>query len=186
MVYNPCLFIITGGPGSGKTTLLEELEKKGFQYIPEVARQIIMEQMNTGGVALPWKDAETYTKLMLSRSIETFSANADTKRILFSDRGIPDTAAYARLIKSGAEKEAREAASIYRYNPAVFILPPWEEIYQTDTERKQTFEEAVDTYDILCETYTQLAYQLNNIPRLPIKQRADFVLATLRELLKNP
>jgi len=31
----------------------------------------------------------------------------------------------------------------FPYNPVVFLLTPWEEIYATDSERDQTFEEAI-------------------------------------------
>jgi len=43
MFNNPYFFVISGGPGAGKTTILLELEKLGFNYAPEAARQIISE-----------------------------------------------------------------------------------------------------------------------------------------------
>jgi predicted ATPase len=45
MMTNPNLYVVTGGPGTGKTTVLRELERKGFPCVPEVARQLIQEQM---------------------------------------------------------------------------------------------------------------------------------------------
>ncbi|WP_028562347.1 ATP/GTP-binding protein [Paenibacillus pinihumi] len=48
--------VITGGPGCGKTTLLNELQKNGYNYVPEVARKIIQTQVSSGGDALPWKN----------------------------------------------------------------------------------------------------------------------------------
>ena len=36
-------FILTGGHGSGKTTVLDELAKRGYLIVPEVARVIIKE-----------------------------------------------------------------------------------------------------------------------------------------------
>jgi predicted ATPase len=43
----PQLYVLTGGPGSGKTTLLTELARRSFRCVPEVARLIIQEQMQT-------------------------------------------------------------------------------------------------------------------------------------------
>jgi hypothetical protein len=68
-VENPNLFVISGGPGAGKTTLLDELAGLGFRYAPEVARQIIQEQVRTGGTALPWADRAAYIDLMLQRVV---------------------------------------------------------------------------------------------------------------------
>ncbi|AZS15417.1 AAA family ATPase [Paenibacillus lutimineralis] len=39
--------IITGGPGAGKTTLLYEIQKNGYSFIPEVAREIIQTQVSS-------------------------------------------------------------------------------------------------------------------------------------------
>jgi len=49
VLRNPKLFVVSGGPGAGKTTTLLELAKLGFPFAPEVARQIIQEQMQSGG-----------------------------------------------------------------------------------------------------------------------------------------
>ena len=68
-VSNPNLFVVSGDPESGKTTVLHELASLGFARAPEVARQIIREQAQSGGTALPWRDREAYTRLMLQRSI---------------------------------------------------------------------------------------------------------------------
>jgi predicted ATPase len=100
-LINPNLFVVSGGPGSGKTTALRELWKLGFPYAPEVARQIIREQAQAGGTALPWNDREAYTLLMLRRSIESYLEHAHASRPTFSHREIPDALCYARLIGAG-------------------------------------------------------------------------------------
>jgi predicted ATPase len=90
-LYNPSLFVISGGPGSGKITVLDQLRERGFRIAPEVARQIIQEQARTGGTALPWCDREAYTHLMLERSVQSYLEHAAAVGPVFSNRGIPDT-----------------------------------------------------------------------------------------------
>lgn len=55
MLNSKGLYVITGGPGTGKTSLIEALERDGLKTIKEVARDIIKEQQQQGGEALPWK-----------------------------------------------------------------------------------------------------------------------------------
>lgn len=174
-------YIITGGPGVGKTSLLAALENSGFVCIPEAARQIIQEQMQTGGDALPWGNTEIYRDLMLDKSIADYlsAGQSCSDQIIFFDRGIPDTLAYSYLINLPVSEELGAAAQKYKYNQKVFILPPWEEIYQTDNERKQDFEEAVRTYEVLGKTYQNLGYELIEIPKMKITERAEFIIKTI-------
>lgn len=173
------LYVITGGPGTGKTSLIEELKKSGFKAVEEVARVIIKEQMQQGGEALPWKNTGLYTKSMLERSIESYLANVGNDGVLFFDRGIPDTLAYAQLIGLVDTEKIEQAVDQYRYNNRVFILPPWKEIYCTDNERKQLFNEAIDTYYVMKEVYEKAGYTLIEIPKVPVTERRDFVINSI-------
>ena len=107
------------------------------RFVPEVARQIIQEQVESGGTALPWRDREAYIFLMLQQSIESYLTHTPASRPMFSDRGIPDTLCYAQLISFSDEGFILEACRQYRYGPVVFLAPPWREIYETDSERKR-------------------------------------------------
>ena len=178
-IESPNLFVITGGPGAGKTTLLRELERRGFCCVPEIAREIIREQVAAKGDALPWANTLRYTQLMLARSVATYQHHIPANRVTFTDRGLPDVLCYAQLINLEATAEIQSACETYRYNARVFIAPPWEEIYSTDDERKETFADAVKVYERMVEVYGQCGYDLIELQRLSASARADFVLASL-------
>jgi len=177
---NPNLFVLTGGPGAGKTTVLVELEKRGYRVAPEVARQIIQEQVRDGGTALPWANRRLYTNLMLARSVESYRAHTPSSQPAFCDRGIPDTLGYARLIGLEEDAEIRIACDQYRYAGSVFLAPPWQEIYQTDRERKQDFAEAVRTYETIARVYQECGYEIVELPKSTPRARAEFILGHLQ------
>ncbi|MDL2214671.1 AAA family ATPase [Dysgonomonas sp. OttesenSCG-928-M03] len=181
MIQKNNFYIITGGPGVGKTTLIEELEHRGYNCIPEVAREIIRYQMEIQGDALPWLDAKKYSKMMLSYSIRDFVDLSGSDKLYFFDRGIPDTYGYEKLMNFDTDHDLKVAVQKYRYNKTVFILPPWEKIYHTDNERQQDFSVAVDTYEVMKYSYKQLGYELCEVPLLAVEDRADFVIEKLNE-----
>ncbi len=174
-------YVITGGPGVGKTSILEELLKSGYEVVPEIAREIIRDQMKVNGEGLPWKNKELYTDLMLKASVDSYveAFNNSSTSILFFDRGILDTLCYAQMVGIRISDEMNEMVNSYLYNKRVFILPPWLEIYQTDDERKQTWEEAVFTYEKMKETYTKYGYEIIEVPKGSVENRRDFILENL-------
>lgn len=178
-MVNPNLFVVSGGPGSGKTTVLRELSRRGFPFAAEVARQIIQEQMQSGGTALPWGDRDAYTRLMLERSIASYLAQTPAAGTTFSDRGIPDTLCYARLIGLPGDDFIRDACRRYRYAPVVFLAPPWKEIYETDSERKQDFAEAVRTFELMGQVYRECGYTVRKLPKSSPAARAEFILGAM-------
>jgi hypothetical protein len=180
MIYKPNFFVITGGPGVGKTTLLEQLQQRGYRCVPEVARDIIREQIAQNGDALPWGNIQTYTHLMLFHSVNRFKEYIPGEELTFFDRGIPDVVAYVHITQQICRPELQQAPSHYRYNTQVFILPPWAEIYHTDTERKQTYREAVETYNAMYFTYQACGYTLTIVPKTTPEERADFVLQQIQ------
>jgi len=179
-------YIITGGPGVGKTTLLEELKKEGYKVIPEDARAIIQQQLATDGNGLPWKDKHLYADLMLEASLNTYRkvALAKADEILFFDRGIPDTVCYRNMEGLEITKEIDQLVRNHTYHPKVFILPPWKEIYTTDTERKQTWKEAEATFDKMKETYIRYGYEIIIVPKGSVSERKNYILLQIQSQKK--
>ncbi len=175
-------YVFTGGPGSGKTSLLESLRKQGFQIVEEVGRQIIQEQVLRNGEALPWSNKEKFRDEMLSRSLLTYTQVVETQKPVFFDRGIPGLIGYSRLEGIEISEKLKEAVEKFRYNPKVFITPPWEGIYKNDKERKQTYAVAVETYEAVSAAYKEAEYEIIEIPKSSVEERAQFVLRTITEL----
>ncbi|RLP24681.1 AAA family ATPase [Mesorhizobium sp. YM1C-6-2] len=170
-------FVLTGGPGAGKTTLIEALKARGFATTDEAGRGVIREQMQGGGDGLPWLDRERFAELMFDWELRSYrQAERQDGPVIF-DRGLPDTIGYLRL--EGLEVPAwmEEEALRLRYNRRVFVAPPWKEIYGRDEERRQDWEVAVRTHAVMVETYTELGYELIELPLVSVAQRAAFVLA---------
>jgi predicted ATPase len=61
----------------------------------------------------------------------------------------------------------------------VFLLPPWEEIYQSDEERYENFEQAKLIYNHLKETYEKYGYQLIEVPLDHVDNRIIFILEAI-------
>lgn len=176
-------YILTGGPGVGKTTLLHSLNALGFITVPEDARKIIQQQMAVNGSSLPWKDKESYAQLMLRASINTYEEynSKNTADVVFFDRGIPDAVCYMKMEKIPVAPHTDELINKYPYNKTVFMLPPWQEIYVKDTERRQNWKEALFTFEKMKETYAEYGYDIIEIPKGSAAERSRFIL----DFLKN-
>jgi predicted ATPase len=116
---------------------------------------------------------------MLERSIESYQQVGASASVTFFDRGLPDTLCYARLIGSPFEDEIFEACQRFRYFERVFLAPPWREIYTTDGERKQSYDEVVRTYELMVRAYEDCGYEVVEIPRDSPARRADFIVSQL-------
>jgi predicted ATPase len=173
------LFLLTGGPGSGKTSTLELLHQRGYQVVPEVARAIIQEQAAVGGNATHSGDLVLFCRYMLDQSIKDYQQMAKSKEPVFFDRGIPDLYAYSQHFCNKQDETILNVARNHPYNVTGFIFPPWPEIYTQDSERKQDFSEAIETYEVIKIAYHTLGYDLIEVPKKTISERANFIIATL-------
>ncbi|PHV12464.1 AAA family ATPase [Chitinimonas sp. BJB300] len=169
--------VLTGGPGSGKSTLLDRLEQAGYVRSDEAGRGIIQHQVAIGGHALPWCDPAAFAEQMLAWDMRSYQLAQNKSGPVFFDRGVPDVVGYLQLVGLPVPAHMESAVEIFRYNPRVFITPPWPEIFCQDNERMQSYAEAVRTYESLVKTYLKYGYELIELPRLPVDERAQFLLS---------
>jgi predicted ATPase len=169
-------FVLTGGPGSGKSTLIDALERAGFLRSLEAGRGIIQQQAGIGSPAVPWNDRALFAELMLCWEMRSYRTAEQQTGPVFFDRGVPDVVGYLRLSKLPVPAYFEKAAETFLYNRCVFLAPPWQEIFQQDRERKQDFDEAVRTCEVLAETYKALGYELIELPRVSVAERVRFIL----------
>jgi len=172
-------FVMTGGPGSGKSTLIAALSARGISAMPEVGRAIIQDQVAIGGSALPWADRHAFAELMLHWELRSYRTAAERAGPVIFDRGVPDVVGYLRLCGLPVPSHIMQAAETHRYHRGVFVAPPWEEIFAQDTERKQTFAEAVATFEAVTSVYRSLGYELVMLPFASVEERVRFVIEEL-------
>lgn len=182
MKRNDHCFIVTGGPGMGKTAIIKALDESGHTTVPETGREIIRQQVATGGHALPWDDRQAFARRMFGQSVVDYEAQTPASGPVFFDRGIADTIGYLELCGLPVPEEMFRVAHSYRFNQKVFLSPPWKAIYEQDAERKQSFAEAVATYECMISIYQRLDYELILLPEATVADRVNFLLETVFSL----
>ena len=175
-------FIITGGPGSGKTTLCNALTRKGFACFEESSRKLIKQESQKKDGILPWDNLEAFADLVIKDMLNQFESSNHLTGPCFFDRAIPDIFGYLRNSGFEIPKSYYHNLNQTSYNTNVFILPPWSEIFIQDSERPQTYDESVNLYYALRETYTDLGYRLWELPTCEPESRVNYIQNILAQL----
>ena len=166
-------YILTGAPGSGKTAILARLGDE-LLCVDEPAREVLAEQRASGGSGTWNKNPSLFVHLLLRRSIEKYQTALSSGRKAVFDRGIPDCVVYA--LRAGTDpKPSLTAVDVYRYNPRVLFLEPWNDIYTTDEERTMSFDETLSFSEALRDIYVRSDYTPVDVPRGSLDDRAAFV-----------
>lgn len=173
--------VITGGPGSGKTTIIEELERMGYNIMSEISRQVTIEAKKQGIDQLFLTDPLFFSKKLLEGRVQQFKEANNFKNTshLFYDRGIPDVNAYMDYLGTAYDSPFNESAIDFVYDK-VFLLPPWESIYIQDNERYESYDQAKLIYEFLYKKYADLGYDVHNVPEGTSKERAEYILQSLK------
>ncbi|GAA4271879.1 ATP-binding protein [Aquimarina gracilis] len=180
--------VITGAPGTGKTSVILKLEEANFFCFHEVIRAMTQEAKKSNGsnsiVSNPIvsvSDPYQFNTTILNARIKQFTdALSKVDDILFYDRGIPDVLAYMDYFDQKYEDHFIDKCKKHVYDH-VFILPPWKEIYISDEERFESFEQAEQIHYHLLNTYTDLGYDCIEVPFGTVAERNNFILNNIKK-----
>lgn len=164
-------FIITGGPATGKSSIVKYFQQIGHSCFEEVSREIIQEQnIKTSAKKFDF-EAAVYQK----RKTQYLAAT----KLHFYDRSMLDGLAYMKLENIPIPQQMLRDLKVHRYESKVFITPTWEEIYNQDSERFESFEEAIAIDKSLRDIYQCFGYELVEIPLTTVEERVKFILSQI-------
>ncbi|WP_033961711.1 AAA family ATPase [Psychroserpens jangbogonensis] len=171
--------VITGGPGTGKSSIINELIKREYTCFEEISRQVTLDARKDGVDQLFLTKPLLFSELLLeARTKQFIEAESIDENLIFLDRGLPDVVAYMDYAKSDYPKVFDEICNKHVYNK-IFVLAPWQEIFVSDSERYENFDQAVQIHDALLSTYERFGYELIDVPFDSIEKRADFIIDAL-------
>ncbi len=173
--------VITGGPGSGKTALIKFLEQENHFVLHEISREVILEAQKQGIEQLFLENPILFSEMLLEGRLKQFQEGGKSSTpIIFYDRGMPDVTAYMDFMDIHYPINFSETCMKYRYD-TIFVLPPWEMIYEQDNERYESFEQAEKIFDFLKNSYKNYGYEVHEVPVGTLKERAQYIL----DFIKN-
>lgn len=171
--------VITGGPGTGKTTVINELSDRNYNCVNEISRQVTLDAREKGVDQLFVTEPLLFSNLLLEgRELQFKDAVASKHELVFFDRGIPDVPAYMDFMETDYPNTYNDSSLKNRYS-TVFLMPPWKEIYLSDNERYESYEQSLEIYQYLKKAYLRYGYDVVEVPFDTIENRTNFILQSL-------
>lgn len=147
--------------------------------IEEPGRRIVAAELAGDGKALPWLDAEAFLRKAIALSLEDLERASALPGRVFFDRGLLDAA--SALAAISGEPVLQQFAGRWQFHAQVFLTPPWPEIYRQDAERQHGLDAAIEEYERLLRDYPALGYEVVELPKISVSERANFLLARVAQ-----
>ena len=174
--------VITGAPCSGKTTIIELLAQKGYLTAHETAREYFELEMTKGRSSQEIRDSGYTTQMGIFALQRELENSLEPGRVIFLDRGLPDTITFNRLFRLGLEQVL--PACFKHFYASVFILDrlPFAREVQLGPEDEKPAG-FIDEW--LERDYSSLGYQVVRVPVSSPAERLQFILDRLPGSDKN-
>jgi predicted ATPase len=168
-------YILTGAPGSGKSAIVLELEQRGEIVVREAAEDII--KLNQAkGIERPW-ELENFQDQILDLQIQREYRIPRTLGYAIIDRGILDGLAYLNMESKTAKRINEELGRDSRipYSKTIFLIEQLGTIDKNKV-RREDYLEALKLEKKFEGIYQEYGFNIERIPALPVKERADIIL----------
>jgi predicted ATPase len=169
--------VITGAQRSGKTTLIDKLGDKGFQTVPEGAREYFEREMARGRTIDKTREIGPALQRDLIDMQLRMERGLQAIDVVFLDRALPDCVTFCRV--AGLNPNEILAECFHHRYASVFIL----DRLPLQRDGLRLADEALATYldEWLVRDYSALGYSVVRVPVLSPDQRLAFVFERLSE-----
>jgi predicted ATPase len=170
-------YVLTGGPSSGKTETIKALSRLGYITFPETARVYIDQEIKKGkSIEEIRKDEAEFQNKVLELKIE-LEEEAPRDKIVFFDRGIPDTIAYCEA-HGFASQKALNVSRTKKYKKIFFL----EQLsFEKDYARIENDAIIKKLNKLLKKCYKDLGYEVVEIPVMSIQERVKKILSEVEQ-----
>lgn len=171
----PPWYVVTGGPNSGKTTVIEYLSKFDYHTVTEYARLFIDKELKKGKTIQEIKKNHKLFQDNVLKVKMQLERKTPRNKVVFLDRGLPDTIAYYRFWKLKVPKQLFYIGkNRYKKIFLLDVLP-----YKGDYARIETVKEAKEIHRQIKKIYKELGYHIIRIPVMPVENRGKLILRNI-------
>lgn len=169
--------VITGGPGTGKTVLIDLLTRRGYNTVPEAAKEIIDEGLAQGQTIPEIRgDEHAWQAKILERILANEAAIAP-EQLTFFDRGAQDGLAHLRYYKLTPRDEWNDIKYNNPYK-VVFLLEPLRDVAK-DYHRLEDIEFTKKITGMMRDAYQKAGAEPIMIPALSPEDRLALIFKHL-------
>ena len=170
----------TGGPGVGKSSVIQELQKRGFQVIPETFTTLYHKAKQEGVLQELFSDPSRLRLALMNAQIIAEDSR-DKSKFTFLDETALGVLFFGQWFKVQMLENLYEIAQNRRYD-LIFIFEPLpKKLYEQTNVRQESYKESEEIHNFLKKKYTETGLITINVPFAPVQQRTDFIIETLQQ-----